>query len=353
MNVINTTTRYGNYTEYQTQADWIVPMAVTSFLVVATLWILISLIFYGIKTNKWKKMNFNNYEKLNAGLVYTSVVICAVLCLVRLGINLVYMNVGFSEKRRNQLCNSLFDAMGVMYGMVILATYVFLWLRQRVFYVNRMLNIIYNNMVRLFSAFSIFVIVTCGVCVLIFSTIPNDHFSSPDGCIYKPDRRLFIGYYASIVLFIFVGNAVLFGLFTHGLRKANEVPPPFRSRGNQNSFDLNAESGESSRNKNMQYPTGTIVRMVNGRRSIRLVTHNTPVPTSDLVKTVLKKTFFFAVVSVACDISLQVLLYFTNVHRRTVTTLFNVNAFLNVLFIIFSFVQYKKMLFSPCYSKIN
>ena len=233
-----------NYTEYRTKADWIIPMTMSSFLVVTTLWILISLIYYGIKTNKWKTMKSSNYDKLNAGLIYMAVVVCTTLCLIRLIISLFYMDIGFTVvEKQNRRCNSLFDAMGVMYGMVILSTYTFLWLRQRVFYVNRMLNVKYTRVSRMLSAVSIFVIVTCGVCVLIFSTMPNDHFSSPDGCFYKPDRRLFIGYCVSILLVICFGNAVLFGLFAYGLYKTNETPSlSFVADNRRKSHDNNTEA---------------------------------------------------------------------------------------------------------------
>ena len=340
-----------NYTEYRTKADWIIPMTISSFLVVATLWILISLIYYGIKTNKWKTMNSSNYDKLNAGLIYTAVVVCTTLCLIRLIISLFYMDIGFTVvEKQNRRCNSLFDAMGVMYGMVIMSTYTFLWLRQRVFYANRMLNVKYTRISRMLSAVSIFVIVTCGVCVLIFSTIPNDHFSGSNGCFYKPDRRLFIGYYVSIVLLVFVGNAVLFGLFAYGLYKANETPSlSFASGDRRKSNNSKTEATHfHSENNNNNNNKGKNVIVTN--LSIQL-SQRTLVPTSNLVKRVVKKTLFFAVISVVCDVILQILLYFTSIQRRVITTSFNVNAFLNVLLMIASFVQYKKMLFSPCYSK--
>ena len=337
-----------NYTEYQTKADWIIPMTISSFLVVATLWILISLIYYGIKTNKWKTMNSSNYDKLNAGLIYTAVVVCTTLCLIRLIISLFYMDIGFTVvKKQNRRCNSLFDAMGVMYGMVILSTYTFLWLRQRVFYSNRMLNVKYTRVSRMLSAVSIFVIAAWGVCVLIFSIIPNDHFSSPDGCFYKPDRRLFIGYCVSILLVICFGNAVLFGLFAYGLYKANETPSlSFASGDRRKSQDNNTEATY------VHFKNNNIAKRKNMRvtnLSIQL-SQRTLVPTSNLVKRVVKKTLYFAVISVVCDVILQILLFFTNIQRRVITTSFNVNAFLNVLLMIASFVQYKKMLFSPCYS---
>lgn len=348
------TTNLSNLTVVYSRPDWYIPVTVTGFLILATFWILFSLIHHGIISNKWKRRSLNNYDKLNARLVYSSVVVCTVLCLIRLIINIIYMNVGFTtETQQNQVCNSLFDAMGIVYGLLIMSTYTFLWLRQRVFYVNRMLNVNYTNTARLFSGISIFVIVFFGVCVLIFSTIPNDHYSTSDGCDYEPNKELLVGYYISIVFVIVFGNTSLFGLFAHGLKKANEFSIQLPHLEGRRSFD----NIETITNKSFDTiskdsrTSGAIVRMVDGKRSIRLVTHSVPIPTNDLVKTVLKKTLFFAVISVVCDIILQVLLFFTTTHRRLTTLGFNINAFLNVLFIVFSFVQYKKMLFSPCLTK--
>lgn len=343
----------GNTTTLHIQANWIVPVAVTAFLIAASLWLLISLVYYGIQTNKWKKMKLSHYDKLNTGLVYSAVVICAVFCLVRLIINLIYMNVGFGDEMKSETCNSVFDTMGVMYALVILSTYIFLWLRQRTFYTNRMLNVNYTKTAKFFSAVSIIVITLCSLCVILFTTLADDHFSSPDGCHYKPDKSLIIGYYMSLAFVILLGNATLFGLFAHGLRKAKDYsskPPTEVGRG---STDIRANGKSSESTKQQTQVTDSTAKVEIGKSSVSTLSHKTPIPTSTLVKTVLKKTLILAVVSVLCDITLLILLYFSPIHRRLVTLAFNVNAFLNVLFLVLSFVQYKKMLFSPFYSKLT
>ena len=344
------------------EIDWVIPIAINTLLIAATFWILISLIHYGVRTGKWRQTETSQSEKLNTGMVYSSLILCAIMCICRYVVAYVHMSVGFVEGE-DELCDSLSDATSCFYMFILLTTALFLWLRQRIFYTNSMLNVNYTRCVKFFSCSSILVIVLFGIAVLIFSTIHDDHPWSPEGCTYKPDDSLRIYYWIAIVVAVGFGQVSLMSLFVHALRKTR-VPASnisFVKKQRKNSeFSKSVDTEVEQLNMSVA-PGGkdykkTTKPQVNHNHSVVKKSKKLPnsKPSVDVVTVILRKTFFFAIASLLADILIQVFSLFISTpgsHRRTVTTLFSVNAFLNLLFLIFSFVQYKQLLFSPCYKR--
>ena len=54
--------------DYTMQLDWLIAILLNVFFMTSTAWILVSLVHFGIKTGKWKQIQRNNEEKLNAVL---------------------------------------------------------------------------------------------------------------------------------------------------------------------------------------------------------------------------------------------------------------------------------------------
>ena len=99
------------------------------------------------KQKKWSKTHASNEEKLSAGLVYTSIVICAVACLLRCIATLFYFNIGYSYNE-DRLCDILSDFTSTLYTFVLFSSVLFSYSRQRLFYSNRMLNVNHSKAVR-------------------------------------------------------------------------------------------------------------------------------------------------------------------------------------------------------------
>ena len=124
------------------QYDWSYFAALPTAIILAVtdLWMLISLIHYGIKTGKWRRMQKNRTESLNSGLIYTSVIICASLCLVyHLVIVFNYFN-GY-DMNNNQSCDSISDFKQSVYALVVFSVNIFLWLRERVLYTKKLIKL--------------------------------------------------------------------------------------------------------------------------------------------------------------------------------------------------------------------
>jgi len=107
-----------------TQLDWIFPVIVNITLMVTHLWLLISLIHYGIKNKMWRQTQ-NKYEVLNTRFVYGSVIGCAVACIIRLLISLVRYNIEFRNVE-NKVCDLFVAASSVSYGTVHIFVALFL-----------------------------------------------------------------------------------------------------------------------------------------------------------------------------------------------------------------------------------
>ena len=337
------TTNSSSY-DFLAQADWWLPICINAALIVVTSWILISLINYGLKTGKWRKDQKNNEEKLNAGLVYSSVVLCATMCLLRYIFVFPYISVGFGEEE-DRLCDILSDITSCFYGFISFSSALFSWSRQRMFYANQMLNVNYTKLVRFFSRASIAVFSLFGIGVLIFSTLPNDHPSSAHGCTYRVENeKLKIGYWISIVLVVGFGQVSVLFLFVHALRtvSSSHIANSRRSTMRANSSDIDCDH---------ESVVSRISSKFSMTRESRKTISRRRVSDNDPVKIILRKTFIFAIISILTDIIIQVFSFFISApgeHRRVLTTLLSINGFLSLLFVILSFGQHRKMLTTSC-----
>ena len=151
-----------NYATLSTKyffASKVVPNAVVTCLLTLALWITISLIHFGIKTGKWRLLKTQNHvNKLNIGHIYTFVVVCGLMVVFYDLVNLVYMNIEFAIDvyKLDEYCDSLSDLAYNTHALIIFTTIIFLWLRQRTFFQNHLLNVNYSKCVKVLSFLACF-----------------------------------------------------------------------------------------------------------------------------------------------------------------------------------------------------
>ena len=359
--VVNTNTTYAygtrNNTEserdYTKEWDWIIPTVICIIFIVFGLWILVSLVHYGIKTGKWNTHHRRSSEKLNIGEIYISVIITTAICICFLCVNLGSFNIGFSSGE-DELCDTVSDIGSVIYALEIFSVCMFLWLRQRVFYKNFMFNADYRKIIRVFSSSSIVFVFLFGLAALVFSILPNNMKSSPNGCIYVPSDEYRVWYWVTTVVAVVFGQFTLVGLFIYGLKKTSKEQwiskqlCCYGSEENQPSLDLPStveiKSHSVSRSQSFQSFRLKSKPRTTSTSSVRSIyrTENQSV----VVQKILWKTLIFAILSVLSDISLQVVVFFvvpSNSHRRIALTVGNFNAILNALFLVFSFVKWREI----------
>ena len=341
------------------QEDWFIPFTINIVLTIITLYLLISIIHYGIKTKKWRssETSLSNIHKMNAGTVYTFLVFTAVMCLFRYVISLVHMLVGFEENQK-RLCEAIADSAFVAYSMVLWCVFMFLWLRQRAFYTNRMLSIGTTRLVRVLSFGSIILITFSGLGYMLFFTIPKNYDSSPMGCIYVADDTLRLGYGIYVIAVLFLAQLMLLCLFIYPVCKIHRLGHAEKKKSVSPSVKTLDESESTSKSQGSSTPFAETSQLQNSEYNLDVLSRNqkqssfSARPPSRGIRKILTKTLVFAVLSTALDVLLQIFTKYATSgfeHRRFNIILFDIAAFFNLLFLVLSFVTSKKILFSFFY----
>ena len=343
--------------------DWIVPVTINVILIVIMSYLLVAIIYYGLKTGKWKRYDLNSVDNnLNAGMVYTCLVYCDIMCLMRCIISQIHMNVGFKEGD-STLCEPVADAAFIAYALVLWSVFMLLWFRQKAFYTNRMLSIGATRSVRFLSFGSIVLITIAGLGYVLFFTIPTNYHFSPMGCIYVAGGALRVSYGIYAIAVVFVAQTMLLCLFIYPLWEIRSKPLTkikknhFRKKENRttdrksSNFSLPFTETTSTQSKTDSRTDESAEISIQPQRNTSLKSSRPP---SNGIKKILTKTLLFAILSTMFDVFLQVFTKYVIVvtgHRRFNIILFDIAAFVNLLFLIFSFVTAKKIMFPFCYRK--
>ena len=347
---------------YINRADWIVPLTVNILLTIAVIWIILSLVDYGIKNKKWRRVERNNYEKLSSGWIYSTVLLCAAFCLVRYVISLISLVDVKAYNERMGPCKTNFYLRACLYTFIHLSVWLFLWLRQYTFYANRMLALNYSKPVRYLSFITILLIVISAICFSIFPVLTYDLKISAKGCTSAPRLELAVGYWAFVGITVILVHGILFGLFAYALMKSRSndktkelsINNRINDTKNKNSVSLKKFTRKSeTTTSTINTPNGSVKKpqtqftvteqFTNARRQSSKKTKS-----KKKVKLILKKSFFLVLISVALEIFLPLFWNYIKVNERIVMTSYSVTALFNLLMTIFSFVYYKNMLFSFC-----
>ena len=332
------------------EANWIIPVTVTVLMLTANFWIIISLSHHGVKTGKWMKKRTKTVDKLSSGVIYSSVLVIAVFCFLRLLFSFVLMNIGFSENE-SVSCGAISDAVFVIYFFVVFSTAVFLWLRQRVFFTHPILKANYSKTVKFFSFASIVFIFVTGIIVLAVRRLGSLHLSSLEGCKFNvtaamQNQSLNLEYGQPFyVLFVILsgslGQVMLLCLFIYGMKKAGQTNTKAKSI---TISDLGSVENQLANNSNT-----AVFSPSHNKASTDVILHHTKPNSNELIKHILRKTLIFALCSVLFDIiAAAVATVYVQTFYRIVVAVYNVNAFFNLLFVILSFARSRQMLFSFC-----
>lgn len=310
---------------------WIIPVSVNISLILITLWILMSLIDYGIKTRKWKKQS-SAFDRLNSGIVYTFVVVCAIACLLFLGFDLIFMNVG-----DDLLCEVSGDVTTVLYSFVLCSVFLSLWFRQKAFYTNKAFANKVSRLIKLISTTSIIMITGSGLAYLLLFTVPYNFKASNEGCklnLQNGDLQLSYGVY--VIAFLFLSHVMLLCLFIYPLIRSD--------KSTQNHFSMMRRVRKVKFIK--QQPPANCPPLPHLDRTIPCSRSSLSVkPSRNEIQYLMKKTFMFTLLSTVTDVSNQVICFFFQTsHRRFHVLMFDCAAFLNLLFLILSFTTHKKIL---------
>ncbi|CAK8684817.1 unnamed protein product [Clavelina lepadiformis] len=344
--------------------DWILPEVINVILIVLTLWIIISLVHFGFRSGKWKKTTRND-QKLDGGLIYSSVILCAFCVLLRLANDQIAFHVGYSDSKYDQkLCEIVFDGLIIMYCLVVFSVYIFLWLRQRMFYTNDMLQLKYNRFIKVASLISLPLMCLCTISVILVMTLSIKHPPSASGCQWIPTEGGVPSVYwvTACVAIITFGQVMMLGLLIYPLQASQRKMKLLscscncfkkkRSPETSTSHIVLNNGPESfvsvkSDNSNLVVDCATPIRRCDGQRKSK---------TFQSVRKIILRTTVLAVISISLDACLLIYLYLEMENGKLVRIgmiLYDTNSFLSLIFVICSFTAYKNMLCSPFIKSIE
>ena len=298
-----------------------IALGVYVVLIIVDVWIIISLIHFGIKNKKWLHLQRGNPDLLNSGWIYLSVIFCSVLAFFYLLVTAFYRNLEYQESD-DEFCDSMSDASKSLFGFCALSVFLFLWLRQRVLYTTILPTAHFTKTLKLFSFMIIFIGFIFGVTGIILSSIPNDIVSSPIGCVYKKDGNLLE------LSSIFAGIALIFcqvsllAVFIHAMLVLHGCSVGERWK---ITFLCNRKSSNeqpADRTRSMIY------------NAIR--------------KTIIFAAFFLF--SNLLTVFLKLLFSHEGEREDYISVLAALSVSMNSYFVILSFVKWKDMITSPCKS---
>nr|XP_018673399.1 uncharacterized protein LOC108951117 [Ciona intestinalis]XP_026689683.1 uncharacterized protein LOC108951117 [Ciona intestinalis] len=372
-NVSAANSTFGNPKEFSyTDVDWIVPTIINALLILLALWITFSVTHYGIKTDKWCTTAKRKSQQLSAGVIYSSVVLCAVMTILRYVTSFATFHLGIGEGKDYE-CEIISDMSFAMYCLVTACVYLFLWLRQRTFYANKMLNVSYNRFLRFVSASSFLVIFFSGLGAIVVTLTPVSYPSSARGCTYKPSFNIVetIGWAVSVALLV-LSQLVLIALFVYPLMRHRKMQEASAWSGspkdrNENVDDQNKErsivtvDGQCDVTSTTDAPVSSSSpkKKVSERRVSRHAKQSNRPYSLKLQRKIMRimlRTIIFSVLSIVSDIWWLVFSTYilnTSGPRRWSTTAYDINVMFNLLSVICSFLAFPMMLTSPLRNHSN
>ncbi|XP_076809473.1 uncharacterized protein LOC143452399 [Clavelina lepadiformis] len=337
----------------RTPINWIGPMMISVVLILATIWIILSLVIYGRRHKKWTGTFTNDSDKLTGGIIYTATLVCAVIVLLRCLVNQVLFNVGYGENE-DELCEAICDLSYIMYCIALFFVYVFNWLRQRLFYANQMLNTTFSKPLKVFSLTSILFIFCAGLGVLITSAYPQNYRSTPDGCRHQindvSDDNITWAVCGSVV---FLGQLIMFCLFIYPFWRKTRYRKLFFScsLGSKKSDDLSVS--ELSKCQGDLTDTGEMPRASKCSKAeaeIRKENRAQEIGKncrSKIVLVTMRRTVLFFTLGVVTDAILFALSPTVLFDLKWRIIVYDVKAFLNLGFVISSFISFRKIILAP------
>ena len=333
-----------------TKLDWLIPTIVNLVLIVITTLILVSLVHYGLTSGKWRGQSTSQVDKLNAGVVYTFLIVCAVMCIGRYISNQIYMNVGFDYNNADDsLCEAAGDAAFAFYVLVIASVFLFLWFRQKAFYTNNMLAFKTTKFTRALSYSSIFLITSSALPYVLYTINRNDFVIGPTGCTDKIESNVPEEYFWSYaVLLIVFSQLLLLCLFIYPVLQIGRDSKPSIIQKRSSSINSCAAT-PFDKMKNITSCSELSRNDSRSSASLHRVSSSVIRPPGDGIKLIIRKTLFFAVSSTLLDVIVSIMSYFVfpnKSNRRYPNMLADMAVFCNLLFLVLSFSTYKRMLTS-------
>nr|XP_039251604.1 uncharacterized protein LOC120329057 [Styela clava] len=328
--MLNTTTIPGNNitaptnkTEYNFTTSLIGCQVANLFLLLTSIWILISLILYGTRNKKWRKKP--GTSTLNSGLIYKACVMSVALLIPRYLFNAVIFQLPSMEKGL-LYCERITDISIAVRLISRCAIYVFLWLRQRILYEHPSTRRFAGKYVNFISWTSLLVIISTFGGLFWASIFPSNYEASPYGCVRNPDSSSngTAGYILGTGLIL--AQLLLLGLFIY---------PMVRGRVALQNTCKNANG----------------IKQQKHIRNVFCCFQDHETKSSDSVVIMIRRSVLCTIIAALSDFGSAVIKVFISsdtVPHSIMTTIYSTSTLINIFCAISTFEMYVSILKTPC-----
>ena len=185
---------------------WLSSILINILLSIVGLWLVATIGFYGFRTGKfYSKKKSSRSECLLMRIMFSG----AIFILPRLVTSNILVWFGWgSSLSQDQGCEILIDISIVAYFLSLLHVGLFLWFKQRYLYLQPSLQRLYSVFIKALSWGSIALILLTGIGFVLYLTIPQTSQASSNGCvtIYEEERLVYYLLASMLVLaeFLFI-----------------------------------------------------------------------------------------------------------------------------------------------------
>ncbi|XP_078483414.1 uncharacterized protein LOC144743464 [Ciona intestinalis] len=331
------------------QIQFIVPLTIDAIIVSCTLWLVVRLIYHGVRTNRFRQ---RHQADVNGGILYSFVLLSAVMLLGRCCCSILGISLPPYKPVYDMQCDRLFRSDNAIQVATFGSIFSSLWLRQRALYANPLMEQSQSKLVLTLSRFSVLLIPVAAVSFTIYFLVSDStgFRSSYSGCIYVGSSDAVVA--ASIVIISL--QLALLVLFIIPLRRHLNICGKFSSFRKVIMPCVNKQESDTSSSSQAGHVTDSSGEIVPPEATIQIETNPSKnLPTNFKIIRMLKRLTIVTAVCVATDVLATILVAIIIGNHESFLNfgfvIYDLSLLINVISVIVSFNDYKTILF-PCAS---
>ena len=354
--IINSSTQKENGSsllqDSQYPVNWIITYVVNVILIILSIWLTISASVCSNICGCFRKLDSGNHNKRLMQIATAA----SALTLPRLILTHLLFWVGYRNDTKDQFCEIEMDISVTFSVLVYVIVYLFLWLRQQFVYKQPTIKSLHTKTIKILSCACLCYILLGAVIVIIMFVEPLSHKSTPIGCFHRqnetkshlnlPFNVYYVSYAVVLVSQIGLASLLVYPLVCHRNMKNEPSKKKMKPTTNR-TLQSNKNISLQPKNKNTDSinfnQTADEIEKNLARQSQRTAIFKA---SKKRIFQVIKRIVICTLGCIITDLIAQVMVgvvikgtkprYFTN-------TILDVSMVLNVVFVIRSFENYKKI----------